>query len=142
MLNIFSGCSDLISITIGDGINNIGQDAFRNCLYLADVYCYAKVPTTDINAFRDSGIEYVTLHVPASYIAGYKKTNPWSGFGEIVALTDDDPKPTGIGRTTTDASSMGEENWYTLDGQRTEQPRKGVNIVKMSDGTVKKVVIK
>ena len=33
-------------------------------------------------------------------------------------------------------------NFYTLDGQRIEQPRKGVNIVKMSDGTVKKIVIK
>jgi hypothetical protein len=35
----------------------------------------------------------------------------------------------------------GECKYYTLDGQRTEQPRKGVNIVRMSDGTVKKVVI-
>ena len=32
--------------------------------------------------------------------------------------------------------------YYTLDGQPIEQPRKGVNIVKMGDGMVKKAVIK
>jgi hypothetical protein len=32
--------------------------------------------------------------------------------------------------------------YYTLDGQPIEQPRKDVNIVRMSDGTVNKVVIK
>ncbi len=32
--------------------------------------------------------------------------------------------------------------YYTLDGQPIEQPRSGINIIKMSDGTVKKVVIK
>ena len=31
---------------------------------------------------------------------------------------------------------------YNLKGQRIEQPRKGVNIVRMNDGTVRKVVIK
>ena len=38
-----------------------------------------------------------------------------------------------------------EENvskFYTLDGQRIEVPRKGVNIVVRSDGTVKKIVVK
>ena len=33
-------------------------------------------------------------------------------------------------------------DYYSLDGQRIEQTRKGVNIVRMIDGTVNKVVIK
>ena len=46
--------------------------------------------------------------------------------------------------TTIDAISNVEckINYYSLDGQPIEQPRKGLNIVKMSDGTVKKVVVK
>ena len=36
----------------------------------------------------------------------------------------------------------GECHFYSLDGQHLEQPRKGVNIVRMSDGTEKKVVVK
>lgn len=32
--------------------------------------------------------------------------------------------------------------YYTLDGQPIDQPRKGINIVKLSDETVKKVVVK
>lgn len=32
--------------------------------------------------------------------------------------------------------------YYTLDGQPIDHPRKGINIVKLSDETVKKVVVK
>ena len=137
----FKNCTGLASITIGNSVQNIDNLAFDGCLYLADLYCYAKVPKTESNAFRNSGIEYVTLHVPASYIAAYKKSSPWNEFGEIVALTDDDPKPTGIIGVVNedDACAVG---YYSLEGQRIEVPRKGVNIVKMSDGTMKKIVIK
>ena len=31
---------------------------------------------------------------------------------------------------------------YSLDGRRMEAPRRGVNIVRMSDGTVRKVLVK
>ena len=33
-------------------------------------------------------------------------------------------------------------SYYSLDGQCTHSPRKGMNIVRMSDGSIKKVVIK
>lgn len=36
----------------------------------------------------------------------------------------------------------GESHYYSLNGEHLEKPRKGINIVKMSDGTVKKVVVK
>ena len=32
--------------------------------------------------------------------------------------------------------------YFTLDGQRIEQPRNGMNIVRMNDGTVKKIIVK
>ena len=32
--------------------------------------------------------------------------------------------------------------WYTLDGKQIEQPRKGLNIVRMSNGKTKKVLVK
>ena len=31
---------------------------------------------------------------------------------------------------------------FTIDGKRINQPQRGINIVKYSDGTVKKVVVK
>ena len=84
----FHGCSGLTSVTIGSGVTSIGKWAFYNCINLQDVYCYAEnVPSTESDAFYFFYPEYATLHVPAASIESYKTTEPWSGFGNIVALT-------------------------------------------------------
>ena len=60
---------------------------FRYCSKLEDVYCYAeKVPSTGTSTFKNSNIEYSTLHVPGSSLSLYQATEPWSGFGTIKAL--------------------------------------------------------
>ncbi len=45
---------------------------------------------TDSDAFAYSNYENPTLHVPAVSIEQYKVTEPWSNFGSIVPLTDED----------------------------------------------------
>ena len=81
----FFGCSGLTSVTIGSGVTSI-ERAFECCNGLADIYCYAEnVPTTDEYAFNNSPIASATLHVPAGSVEAYKTTEPWSGFGTIVA---------------------------------------------------------
>ena len=49
--------------------------------------------------------------------------------------------PTGITGTQTSAD-VREIARYTIDGKRINQPQRGINIVKYSDGTVKKVIVK
>ena len=84
----FCDCSGLTSVTIGNSVTSIGDYAFRNCSKLLDVYCYAEnVPSTESNAFDGSSIGTATLHVPAGSIEIYNVTEPWSSFGEIVALS-------------------------------------------------------
>lgn len=83
----------MTSITIPSSITDIDGRAFAGCKDLADVYCYAEqVPSTRTTAFADSYINYSTLHVPASAINAYKTTDPWSGFGTIVALDGEEPE--------------------------------------------------
>ena len=82
----FQYCSGLTSITIGSGINSIGKTAFASCPDLTDVTCYAEnVPNTNTDAFKDSYIEYATLHVPASAVNAYKAADPWKNFKSILA---------------------------------------------------------
>jgi len=90
----FNNCSGLTSVIIPNSMKSIGKLAFAECSDLIDVYCYArKGPTTGYGIFDNSGIQFAMLHVPEISINGYKTTEPWSGFGNIVALQDSDPMP-------------------------------------------------
>ena len=89
----FYGCSGLTSVTIGSGINSIGKTAFASCPELTDVTCYAEnVPSTYTDAFKDSYIEYATLHVPTSAVNAYKAADPWKNFKSIVAIDGTTPE--------------------------------------------------
>lgn len=83
----FYGCSSLTSINIPSSVRTIEEKAFYNCSELADIYCYAEdVPSTESDAFDGSTLQNTTLHVPASAIANYRATSPWSSFGIIEAI--------------------------------------------------------
>ena len=137
----FCYCTNLTSVTIGSSVTTIEDGAFGACNNLTNVYCYAeRVPETN-NAFTYSNYTNATLHVPAASIENYKNAEQWKDFGNIVALTDDDPKPTGITATTAMRLPTIVER-YTIDGKRITTPQQGLNIIKMSDGTTKKIIIK
>ena len=44
------------------------------------------------NVFANSGIQFATLYVPEISVDGYKATEPWSGFGNIKALSGEYPE--------------------------------------------------
>lgn len=134
----FYHCEGLTSIVIGSGVTNIDEYAFNYCSGLANVYCYAdSVPKTANNwVFNNSPIASATLHVPAASIEAYRTTSPWSDFGTIVALKADDP--TGI-------ATMGremDEVRFDLQGRRIAKPQKGIYIIRYSDETTRKVLVK
>ena len=89
----FYGCAGVTTVVIGDGIKKIGINAFANCQELKDVYCYAEnVPTTESDVFKDSYIDFSTLHVLKTSIEKYKAAEPWKYFKSIVKI--DMPKHT------------------------------------------------
>ena len=84
----FYGCSNLTSVTIGNGVESVGVEAFYGCTALTSIACYAEdVPETSSDAFNEIDQSKVTLSVPVSSVDAYKTTEPWSGFGEVLALT-------------------------------------------------------
>ena len=83
----FFGCSSLTSLSIPNSVTSIGECAFY-CFDLTDIYCYAEqVPEAKFSFFELS-FSSATLHVPAASVEAYKATEPWSGFGSIVALDE------------------------------------------------------
>ena len=127
----------MTSVTIGNSVTSIGTKAFGGCSELTDVYCYAeKVPSTSSDAFKNSYVEYATLHVPAEAVDAYKNAKPWSGFGTIVALTEEEI--VGIENIKMDLSTPA---IFTLDGKQTDTLQKGINIIRTGNQT-KKVYVK
>ena len=109
---------------------------YSGCTGLLDMYCYAEnIPMTGDDAFDSLIAANTTLHVPAESVDAYKAVEPWKNFKKIVALTDNDPKPTGI--MTIELSDDDKAVIYDLNGRRVEQPSKGIYI---KNG--KKVVVK
>lgn len=112
---------------MGSGIQNVFDNAFYNCSGLKDIYTYTtSPPQTKATSFDRAFIENVALHVPASAVNAYKAADPWKNFKEIVALTDSDPKPTGI--NVIEALDNDKGVIYNLNGRRVEQPTKGLFI--------------
>lgn len=102
----FSSCEKLSSITIPNSVTTIESNAFQYCQKVTDVYCYAKyVPYTESDAF-DPNFEYTTLHVPENSVYLYKKTKPWSGFGNILAIIPGDANGDGLVNVTDIVSTV------------------------------------
>ncbi|MBR4405135.1 MAG: leucine-rich repeat domain-containing protein [Bacteroidaceae bacterium] len=141
----FDTCKKLKTIKIGNGVKKIGNLAFARCAELTDVFCWAENPPTVVgitgvhfSPFYKSYPEYATLHVPEASISAYEKGNIWKYFGKIVALTSDETDIEYVKNN----SNVSECVRYTLGGQVLKSAQKGINIIRMSDGTTKKVLNK
>ena len=132
----FSGCSRLTSLTLPAGITSIGEFAFSYCSGLTSIYVYAeKVPRIGRYAFEGCASRKCTLYVPKGTYDNYRL----SEFGYFENIVEFDA--TGIDKTTT-STDVEEVSRYSLNGQRLAVPVKGLNIVKYSDGSERKVVVK
>ena len=132
----FSGCSRLTSLTLPAGITSIGEFAFSYCSGLTSIYVYAeKVPRIGRYAFEGCASRKCTLYVPKGTYDNYRL----SEFGYFENIVEFDA--TGIDKTTT-STDVEEVSRYSVNGQRLAVPVKGLNIVKYSDGSERKVVVK
>ena len=132
----FSGCSGLTSLILPASITSIGSYAFSSCSGLTSIYVYPDiVPKMGSDVFYDVDKKNCTLYVPQGTKQDYFLADVWGNFENIVEFD-----PTGIDKTTT-STDVEEVSRYSVNGQRLVGPTKGLNIVKYSDGSVKKVAV-
>ena len=125
---------NLTSLTLPSSVTSIGSSAFEGCSGLTSVYVSWKSPLSIFaSTFKDANTEKCILCVPKGTYDDYWLSN-WGIFANIVEYD-----ATGINHIMTSGDAK-EISRYAADGQRLEVPAKGLNIVKYSDGCVKKVV--
>lgn len=133
----FQDCTALASATIGSGMTTIGKDAFKGDGALTAVTCKAAVPPVCKSnaAFEAAQAAKATLTVPVGSAAAYKADEGWKAFGTVTEQTFSGIEEIMAGK---DAEVT---EVYSVLGARRSSLQPGLNIVKMSDGSIRKMVV-
>ena len=131
------GCQALTTISLPAGLQLIDKGFLSRCRNLRTIYAY--MPDPNALTYRDE-FSYEsrawTLYVPKGTKNAYQNSEAWSYCKEIIEM-----ETSGIDSVILNPDAK-EVSRFSADGQRLAVPVKGLNIVKYSDGTVRKVVVK
>lgn len=130
------GCQALTTISLPAGLRSIDKGFLSLCRNLKTIYAYMPDPNalTYGDEFSYESREW-TLYVPKGTKNAYQNSR-WCYCKEIIEM-----ETSGIDSVILNPDAK-EVSRFSADGQRLAVPVKGLNIVKYSDGTVRKVVVK
>jgi hypothetical protein len=146
----FSGCNQLSSVILPASIKMLCNYVFDECNNLMSVTVQSERPPCIIvyeehhgyysthwfDDFTDSTFANGTLYVPVGTKNRYQSDeHGWGRFNIIV-----EGVPSGI--ESVEEGHAEELGRYLLDGTKVEEPQKGLNIIRYSDGSTKKVMVK
>ncbi len=149
----FRDCTGLTSVTIGSGVKKIGNYAFSCGINLSSINVNMNIPIEiDESVFEYTGGNYssdiiylaATLNVPTGTKALYSNVASWKNFMNIQEPEPEpepepQPEPSAINNVNGNATSS---TYYTVGGAQLKNAQRGLNIVRMSDGTTRKVMVK
>ena len=142
----FVGLDNLRTLTIPSGLTSIDSlkeydyewEEYSKIFYapsMESVYVGWQIPIPAGDFFKGFDISKCTLYVPLGTKQAYAETEVWRDYGEIKEYD-----VSGVDKV--DNHSEAKEVYrYSQDGQRLSAPIKGLNIVRYSDGSIKKVVV-
>lgn len=134
----FNNCVGLTLVIIPSSITEIGSYAFDGCSNLSTIYCYVSTPPIIFeDSFSGETYKTATLYVPKGCIDVYKSATGWSCFLNIL-----EGDYSGINDVTTDEVANEVVGYYNMQGVKANEPWSGINIVKYSNGSHRKITHK
>lgn len=129
---VFCGMESLKKVTLHSNFTLIGLDAFKGCKNISEIYVYAIKPPTGGSNFDDVVKQSCTLYVPRGTYMDYFLAEGWGDFLNIVEFD-----ATGIDNPDLSCKPK-PVDYYNINGMKTRRQTKGLNILRMSDGTYMK----
>lgn len=134
--------TNLFTVEIPESVTEIDSYAFA-CPNLINIYCHGATPANiaDETVFSEIDKDQCTLYVPEGAVEAYRTAPYWKDFKNIKEKYY---SSTGINKVNTNSGSQKEVHEisrYSINGQRLNAPTRGINIVKNSDGTTKKIMV-
>ena len=145
--NAFQGCNSLQILTLGEAIDSLGNEAFLSCTKVDSIACMSLVPPTcGKDALKDVKKKTCRLSIPFGTLEVYKVAEPWNEFFDNEKMIERPDDSNNSKETTSIEELMANENGrqaevFDLNGRRLAQPRRGINIIRLSNGTIRKVLI-
>jgi hypothetical protein len=142
----FCRCRSLRSVRFGESIRTIDNNALSACDNLGAIFFPAKEMPKNVaplslnpDPFDENSMDNVFLYVPENLLEAYRSSEelPWSAFKKENIIATDPSTISGI-----HLFSSTKETYYSLEGHRLTSPQKGINIIRQSDGTTKKIIVK
>ena len=112
-------------------LKSIADGGFYGCSALEKITCLATVPPTcGKDVFRYLDTNQCKLVVPGGSIDAYKVADTWKDFFNIES---------GISSTSVDATEV---QRFGLDGSTLRTSKRGLNLIRYSDGQTRKVIVR
>ena len=123
-------------VTIPNSVTSLGNYCFWDCSSLTSIYMFPSTPpSTGSNIFEDTPLETVYV-VDEDAKTAYQVQEPWNQYAIVVVM------PTGIEELETDKTSPSIVGYYDLSGRPINGKQRGAVILRYSDGSSRKVMVK
>lgn len=132
----FDNCTSLTSLSIPSSVKSI-SNAFYGCSSITSITSLIQEPFNIDNVF--SVYDTATLYVPKGTKEKYEATPAWNLFQSIVEMDD---ITTDMDCSFVHDGKAAVTERYSLGGQRVSSQQRGLNFFRMSDGTVRKVLVR
>ena len=144
---VFDGTNS--EVKIAKAFYNIDENDLNNCWQVIDksgakylfnigAEKYAKITSDGKIILTDNETPLNITEGKNGLMFGTDTSREWGLVKNNNVNIDSQTGINPVNRTYTDSNST----YFSLDGQQTAQPKKGLNIVRKSDGTMEKIVVK
>jgi hypothetical protein len=124
--------TNITSINIPLGLDSL-EDSFYECKKLKTIWNYNPKPIK-LRDFSGTDKSTCILYVPKGSLNAYTEAEGWSDFRKIVEFDASGINDVKMNKTVVSR--------YDLNGRKLSAPSHGINLLKYSDGTTQKVILK